>query len=420
MTMSADIEYGSLFTSGFAYLDQDRWHAMAADLRRDAPVLRVEVDGWQPFWAITRHADVMEIERRHDIFHNTMDVIFSSDETIAIRRDQGADVKTLVHMDGHEHKAYRGVTADWFKAGAIRRTMGDKVADLSRVYVDRMAEMGGSCDFAADIAKFYPLRVILGILGVPEEDEPRILRLAQQAFGTEDAEFAREDAATAQDMSAVLLEFMAYCNELVEGRKKNPTDDLASTLANALIDGEPLGLMETLSYFMILLTAGHDTTSSALAGGLEALIRDGAALQRLREDPSLIPNAVEEMVRWTSPVRTFTRTAQEDYVLNGCTINAGEWVLLSYPSANRDEEVFADPFRFDISRANANRSLAFGFGKHFCLGAQLARMELQAFLAELVSRVQDIEISGPVQQSAGHIVSGVKHLPISYTMRGSA
>ena len=420
MTMSADIEYGSLFTSGFAYLDQDRWHAMAADLRRDAPVLRVEVDGWQQFWAITRHADVMEIERRHDIFHNTMDVIFSSDETIAIRRDQGADVKTLVHMDGHEHKAYRGVTADWFKAGAIRRTMGDKVADLSRVYVDRMAEMGGSCDFAADIAKFYPLRVILGILGVPEEDEPRILRLAQQAFGTEDAEFAREDAATAQDMSAVLLEFMAYCNELVEGRKKNPTDDLASTLANALIDGEPLGLMETLSYFMILLTAGHDTTSSALAGGLEALIRDGAALQRLREDPSLIPNAVEEMVRWTSPVRTFTCTAQEDYVLNGCTINAGEWVLLSYPSANRDEEVFADPFRFDISRANANRSLAFGFGKHFCLGAQLARMELQAFLSELVSRVQDIEISGPVQQSAGHIVSGVKHLPISYTMRGSA
>lgn len=415
--MTTDVDYSAMFTTGSAYVDQDNWHAMAAELRRNQPVVRIEKDGWHPFWVVTRHSDVMEIERQHEIFHNTMFTILSSQESIRLRRETGTDVKTLVHMDGAEHTSYRGLTTDWFKAGAIRKTMGETVKELSRVYVDRMEQLSGSCDFAAEVAKWYPLRVILSILGVPEEDEPRILRLAQQAFGTEDDEFGRDDAAAAQDMSGVLLEFMVYCNELVERRRKNPTGDLASTLANATIGGEPLGVIETLSYFMILMTAGHDTTSGALAGGLAALISTPGALQRLHDEPALIDNAVEEILRWTSPVRTFVRVAQQDYVLHDVTIKAGDWVVLSYPSANRDETVFDDPFRFDITRANASRSLAFGFGKHFCLGAQLARMELRAFLSELVSRVDNIEISGPVQHSAGHIVSGVKHLPISYTMR---
>ena len=202
----------------------------------------------------------------------------------------------------------------------------------------------------------------------------------------------------------------------VHGRK-NPTPDIASTLANGQIDGEPLGVIETLSYFMLFFTAGHDTTSHTLSGGLEAIIRNPDALRRLQEDPTLIPNAVDEMVRWTSPLRGFTRTAQEDYDLHGTTIKAGEMVLLSYPSANRDETVFEDPFRFDIARANANKNLAFGFGKHYCLGVQLAKMELQAFLAELLSRLESIEITGPVERTAGNLISGVKHLPISYKMR---
>lgn len=417
MTAFADTEYGTMFTSGAAYVDEGRWHAMAAELRRNRPVLRVEADGYRPFWAITRHADVMEIERRHDVFLNTMEVVLSSNETIQARRAAGTDAKTLVHMDDSEHSAYRGLTTEWLKAGAVRKTMGGHIKELSRGYVDRMAEMGGSCDFASDIADYYPLRVILGMLGIPEEDEPRILRLAKEAMGTEDPEFAREDGATAQDMSGALIEFMVYCNELVELRRKNPTPDIASTIANGQIDGEPLGVIETLSYFMLFFTAGHDTTSHTLSGGLEAIIRNPDALRRLQEDPTLIPNAVDEMVRWTSPLRGFTRTAQEDYELHGTTIKAGDMVLLSYPSANRDETVFEDPFRFDITRANANKNIAFGFGKHFCLGIQLAKMELQTFLTELLSRLESIEITGPVERTAGNLISGVKHLPISYTMR---
>jgi cytochrome P450 len=417
MTSFADTDYGTMFTSGSAYVDEDRWHAMAAELRRNTPVLRVEVDGYRPFWALTRHADVMEIERRHDIFLNTMEVVLSSNATIQARRDAGTDAKTLVHMDDPEHKGYRGVTTEWFKPGALRKTMSDRIQELARIYVNRMAEFGGSCDFAADVADYYPLRVILSMLGIPEADEPRILKLAKQAMGTEDPEFAREDGATAQDMSGVLLEFMVYCNELIEQRRKNPTPDIASTLANGQINGEPLGLMETLSYFMLFFTAGHDTTSHTLSGGLEAVIRTPGALHQLQEDPGLIPNAVDEMVRWVSPLRGFTRTAQEDYDLHGTTIRAGDMVLLSYPSANRDETVFEDPFRFDITRANANRNLAFGFGKHYCLGVQLAKMELQAFITEMLSRLEDIEITGPVERTAGNLISGVKHLPISYKMR---
>ncbi|TGD85909.1 cytochrome P450 [Mycolicibacterium sp. CH28] len=406
-----------MFTSGSAYIDEERWHERAAELRRNCPVLRVEAEGYRPFWALTRHADVMEVERRHDIFLNTMEVVLSSDETIRARREQGADAKTLVHMDDPEHKAYRAITTDWLKAGALRRTMSDQLQHLARVYVDRMAEFGGSCDFAADIASYYPLRVILSMLGIPEADEPKILRLAHEAMGTEDAEFAREDGATAQDMSGALLEFMVYCNELVEQRRKSPTADIASTVANAQIDGEPLGVLETLSYLMVFFTAGHDTTSHTLSGGLEAIISTPGAFDQLRADPGLIPNAVDEMTRWASPLRGFTRTAQQDYELHGVTIEAGDMVLLSYPSANRDEAVFEDPFRFDITRANANRNLALGFGKHYCLGAQLAKMEMQAFMTELFSRLESVEINGPVQRSAGNLISGIKHLPISYRLR---
>jgi cytochrome P450 len=223
--------------------------------------------------------------------------------------------------------------------------------------------------------------------------------------------------ARGEDQMAALLEvisdFFAYFGALTESRRANPTDDLASIIANATVDGQPLGPMETISYYVIVATAGHDTTSSAMAGGLQALIENPEQLRRLQDDPSLIPTAVDEIIRWVTPVKHFMRTCVEPYEVRGHRFEPGDWLLLSYPSANRDEELFVDPFRFDVGRA-PNKHLAFGFGVHFCLGAMLARMELKAMLTELLPRLRSIELAGDPQLMKTLFVGGLKRLPIRY------
>jgi cytochrome P450 len=215
---------------------------------------------------------------------------------------------------------------------------------------------------------------------------------------------------------AVLLDFFQYFVALTADRRANPTDDLASVIANATIDGQPLNDFDTASYYVIIATAGHDTTSSSIAGGLEALLRHPDQLARLRDDPSLGPNAVEEMIRWVTPVKEFMRTATEDRAVGGVTIPPGDAVYLAYLSANRDEDVFEDPFRFDVGRPD-NKQLAFGYGVHFCLGAHLARLELRIFFEELLARVEDLQLAGEAARSATVFVGGLKHLPVSYRMR---
>ena len=213
------------------------------------------------------------------------------------------------------------------------------------------------------------------------------------------------------------MDFATYFNQMTADRRARPGSDIASTIANAEIDGEPLGDLRLIGYYTIIATAGHDTTSSSLAGGLEALARHPAELRALRDDPRLIDNAVDEMIRWVTPVRHFMRHAQEDYVLGGTPIPKGGRLLLSYLSANRDEAVFDDPFRFDVRRRNAEDHMAFGIGVHFCLGAHLARMELRAFFRELLPRLESIELAGPTQYTASTFVGGPKRVPIRYRMR---
>jgi cytochrome P450 len=406
---------GSIFYDPREYTDLARWHAQAARLRRETPVLHVEPPGIDPFWAVTRHADVIEIERQPERFWNTPRVVLDPSGGVERLRATGADLKTLVHMDGAEHRGYRGVTNDWFKPQNLRRLFEARVGELSRSFVDRMVALGGACDFATDVALYYPLRVIMSILGVPEQDEPLMLKLTQQVFGAEDPDFGGEDATAT--MAAALTELAVYFQGVIADRRARPTEDLASTIANGTIDGEPVGDLQTISYYAIVATAGHDTTSSSLAGGLEALIRNPEQLRALRDDPRLIDNAVEEMIRWVSPVRHFMRYAQEDYVLGGTKVRAGERLLLSYLSANHDEAVFPDPFRFDIRRGNAADHLAFGIGVHFCLGAHLARMELRAFLRELLPRLESIELAGEPTYASTTFVGGPKRVPIRYHIR---
>ncbi|MCW2877819.1 MAG: cytochrome [Sphaerisporangium sp.] len=410
-------EAGLALTDPTAYSDEARLHEALGVLRRDDPVHWVEAAGFNPFWAVTRHADIMEIERNHTLFHNAPRPLLQTAELDARQRQREADgigLRTLIHIDDPQHRVVRAIGADWFKPRAMRG-MEKRVEELARHYVDRMSEYGGECDFAAQVAVQYPLYVILSLLGLPESDFPRLLKLTQELFGGDDEELRR--GTTPDDLMATLLDFFTYFQDLTNARRAIPTDDLASAIANARVDGELLSDFDTASYYVIIATAGHDTTSSTIAGGLHALIEHPDELARLQADPTLLPTAVDEMIRWVTPVKEFMRTATADTQVSGVAIKEGEAVLLSYPSANRDEAVFTDPFRFDVGR-DPNKHLAFGFGVHFCLGAALARMETRALFAELLPRLESIELAGKPEWTATTFVGGLKHLPIRYRLKG--
>jgi cytochrome P450 len=265
-----------------------------------------------------------------------------------------------------------------------------------------------------DVARYYPLQVIMSVLGVPESDELRMLELTQKVFGADDPDFG--SGGGQGDRLSVLMDFVRYFQGMTADRRASPGDDLASVIANGRIDGAPLPDLETMGYYVIVATAGHDTTSSTLAGGLEALARHPEQLRALQRDPDGIDNAVEEMIRWVTPVRHFLRWATGDYELRGRKIAKGEALLMSYLSANRDEQVFAEPLAFDVARANASDHLAFGTGVHFCLGANLARLELRVAFRHLARRLRHVELAGPVERLRSSFVGGIKRVPIRYQL----
>ena len=404
---------GLAFLSGETFKNPDYFHACATRLRAEDPVHWVEHDDFNPFWVLTKHADVLEIELKPTEFLNAPRAILGNKEADANRAMQGHLVKSLVQMDDPEHRLHRNLASDWFLPKNVAR-LEARMEELSKRAMKQLEDFGGECDFASDVAMQYPLYVILSILGLPESDYPRMLRLTQELFGAEDDEFKRDDDAL-QSLIQTVADFVAYFDGITASRKANPTEDLASVIANGIIDGQPIGHKEQLGLYIIVATAGHDTTSNAMAGGLQALIQNPDQLQRLKDDPSLIPLAVDEMIRWTSPVKHFMRTATKDYELRGRTIKAGQDVLLSYWSANHDEEVFTNPFTFDVSRT-PNKHLAFGFGVHYCLGAMLARMELKSLFTNLIPRLKTIELAGTPSLTKSTFVSGLKHMPIRYAL----
>ncbi|MGA1245371.1 MAG: cytochrome P450 [Ilumatobacteraceae bacterium] len=405
-------EAGYVFVDPAAYADEDYFHRACAKLRTEDPVHLVEGPGFNPFYAITKSADIFDIEARNQIFLNEPRPVLGTAEDDARRAQNGDMLRTLIHVDDPEHRNLRGVTSEWFLPKNLAK-LDSMLEGYARRYVDKMFELGGECDFARDIAMFMPLNVILSILGLPESDYPKMLKLTQELFGSADEDLQRGDSDAATDLIAVVQDFFAYFTKLTEDRRAEPTSDMASVVANATIDGEPLSLVQTISYYVITATAGHDTTASAMAGGLLALIEHPDELARLKADPSLMNTAVDEMIRWVTPVKHFMRTATEDYVLRDKTIKAGESVLLSYPSGNRDDEAHPDPLRFDVGRS-PNKHLAFGFGVHYCLGAMLARMELKALFRELLPRLKSVELAGEPKWMKTIFVGGLKTLPIRY------
>jgi cytochrome P450 len=409
-------EAATVLADPTAYADDDRLHRALTRLRTDNPVAWVDSPPYRPFWAITKHEDIMAIERANDLFLSEPRPLLATaatDDVLKAQQDAGMGIRTLIHMDDPHHRKVRAIGADWFRPKAMR-ALKVRVDELAKRYVDTMRDIGPECDFVEAIAVNFPLYVILSLLGLPEDDFPRMMKLTQEMFGGDDEEHRRGDST--EDLLAVLADFFKYFGALTASRRETPTEDLASAIANGRLDGELLSDMDTLSYYVIIASAGHDTTKDAISGGLRALIENPGELTRLQNNMDLLPTAVEEMIRWTTPVKEFMRTAAEDTTVRGVPIAKGESVYLTYVSGNRDEDVFNEPFRFDVGR-DPNKHLAFGYGVHFCLGAALARMEMNSLFAELVPRLESIELAGEPELSATTFVGGLKHLPIRYSLR---
>ncbi|MDP9103451.1 MAG: cytochrome P450 [Pseudomonadota bacterium] len=408
------------------HADGARLHEAFRWIRANNPLGRAELEGFDPFWVVSKHADILEVSRQNALFHSgDRQTTFTSQEADqkvwALTGGSPHLVRSLVQMDEPDHMKYRALTQGWFMPQNLKKLEG-RIREIARGFVHRMVDHGGECDFVADVALHFPLHVIMEILGVPEADEPRMLKLTQELFGASDSELNREGEAQGVDVErgmaqiqAVLADFFMYFNTITEARRAHPTDDLSTVIANGRINGEPISPFEAMSYYVIVATAGHDTTSSSTAGAMWALCENPAELAKVKADPALIPGLVEESIRWTTPVRHFMRSATADTELRGRKIAEGDWLMLCYPSGNRDEEVFEDPFAFRVDRA-PNRQLAFGYGAHLCLGQHLAKMEMRILWDELLPRLASVEFAGEPKLSEGMFVNGPKRLPIRYRM----
>ncbi len=397
------------------FTDPVALHALLARIRQTDPLPLIEAEDYAPFWLVSRHADILEVERNAAQFINAprqamLPLSYEAQARAAAGgRDTQDFMRNLVLMDGEEHRAYREITQSYFTPKGIQAILGD-IEVLAREFIARMDQREGEVDFA-DVAMAFPLRVIMTMLGVPPEDEPMMMRLTQQTLSSQDPEFQAKGGAR-----AAMMEMYAYFMKMVAEQRQSPTGNLASIIANARIKGELLPDRDVFGYFNITATAGHDTTSYALTGGMLALLQNPDELARLRADRALMPLAVEEILRWTAPVKHFCRTAVSDCVVAGKQVKAGDHLLLSFPSGSFDEAIYEDPFTFRIDR-RPNRHLAFGTGPHVCLGQYLARLELSSFFSELLDKVEHIELAGSPRFVEGSFVGGVKALPVRYRLR---
>jgi cytochrome P450 len=388
-------------------------HAEWTFLRKHHPVFYVERPRVDPFWAITKAADLKEISCQPRLWLN-------GPRLAVFMLDEGADgpppelpLRHLLNMDPPNHGEYRSILSQYFTPRSIRELEPD-VANITAQLLDDVMDRE-ECDFVTEISSKVPVAVIAEMLGVPRKDWPTLFRWTNEIIGGGDPEFQRGKDAN-ETFAQARLEMFQYFTDLVEESRKHPGRSVTSVISNAKVNGEPLPALELLSYLLLLVVAGNETTRNATSGGLLALIENPEQFRRLKSDPAMIKSAVEEIVRWTSPVIQFSRTAASDTVVRGQKIRAGESVCLFYPSASRDEDVFDDPFKFDVGR-NPNPHLSFGIGEHFCLGANLARLELSVIFAQLAKRLEHAELAGPVERLRSSFVGGIKHMPIRYKLK---
>ncbi len=402
-------EIDNAFVTGKTYADFSTGHELYKELRNTDPVHWAEPDGYRPFWIISKHADVMEIERQNDKFINSprQRLLTVDFENRVLELSKGTHktlTRSLNMCDGEEHRALRNITAQWFSAKNIQ-SYTPALNDLAQKWVGQIPTDGSPIDLYADFAAWYPLHAIMRLLGLPEEDAPLFKDLTGSVLGDVDPELL-----TAGDAVQATQKFSEYFDVVVDDRRAAPKNDVASAIANATLDGRPLTRYEMASYYIALATAGHDTTAAVIAGGIYELIKHPEQWEKLKHSPDLLSTAVDEMVRWVSPTKHFFRTATCDYTLRGKHIKAGEHLMMLYPSANRDEEVFDDPYAFRIDR-KPNKHLGFGFGVHMCLGLMLAKLEIQILLKELLTKINKFELAGQPAWIETPWVGGLKRLP---------
>lgn len=409
---AAQLADPKLFADPGAVLDLYR------QLRNEAPLARAEPEGYRPFWALTRYHDIRDIERQPDIFQaGPRTVLLPTKVEDAYRRIYGDPngIKPLTHMDGQHHRLHRGVMLDWFGTKNLKNYY-DQVGRIAKEFVDRMEDYGGSCDFCTDIAYSFPLRVIMTLMAIPAEDEPHLLKLTQRLLSPADGigKSKNKSRAAGEAPRDVAAEFGDYFRDLTRDRIRNPGHDIISTIANASINGGPMAANEMTSYYIIMATAGHDTTAASISGGLSGLIDFPDQFAKLRADPNLMATAADEFIRWTAPVKHFMRTSTIDIDLHGRTIPAGEAVMLCYASGCRDETVFDTPDNFRVDRPLNPAHVAFGFGPHLCLGRNLAKLDISAFYGELLPRLKSVEPAGDRTYIESVLVSGLKTMPVQY------
>jgi cytochrome P450 len=404
-------------------------------LRENNPLGIGYVDGFDPIYLVSKHADIMQIERQPDIFTSGGGENPGSENPILTNKagDEftrsltGGSVRImdmLPWMDPPEHSLVKDIALDWFRPNNLKKWEAP-IRQLAREAVGKLLQTDGNIDFVKDFSMHYPLHVVMSLFGVPESDEPRMMSLSQDLFGTEDPDAIRDDiepvspAAAAQQWAAVVQDFYAYFDVLLQDRRATPRDDLATIIANARnADGEFYPPEIAYGYFVAIATAGHDTTTSTLAGGIHALAQNPELLQRIKNDLSLAPAFINESLRWASPVKHFMRTALAPYTLRGRDIKVGDRLMLLYQSGNRDADIFEEPDVFNIDR-HPNKHIAFGYGPHMCIGMHLAKQELRIMTEELLPKIESIELTGPTKVIQTTFVGGLKNMPVKITFADS-
>jgi cytochrome P450 len=389
-------------------------HHWFAELRRSEPVMwHGEPEPNRGFWAVTRYRDIEEVLRDTQTFSSASGVTLEEQtpEEVEARR-------SMIDMDPPRHTRLRRLVSKHFTRSAVAQYEGF-VREQARLVLDR-ALPKGEIDFVEEVSRELPIRVLARIMGVPEQDLPMCIELGDAMIAHADPEYSRavidkEDTSAYRLLpfrSPAAVELMAYGHQLAAERRREPREDLVTKLVHAEIDGERLSEREFDNFFCLLIVAGNETTRHAISHGMLALMEHRDEWRRLREDPGMVPLATEEILRWGTPTMHFRRTARRDTELGGKRIREGDKVVVWFVSGNRDEEVFPDADRFDVGR-DPNPHMTFGSGgPHVCLGMHLARLEVLVMFQELLPRLKDVELTGPVERLRSNFINGIKHMPV--------
>jgi cholest-4-en-3-one 26-monooxygenase len=398
-TSYADLSSPDTFVPGVPFETFDR-------LRKEDPVYFHEEPDGPGFWCVTRYDDLVAVNRDNQLFSsNRKTALFmeSDEEMLAQQR------LMMLNMDPPMHTRYRLLVNQGFTPRRVTALKED-IRRRTNEIIDSVAEKG-EADFVVEMSAELPLQVIADMLGVPQEERHLVFDWSNRMVGSQDPEYL-QDPELAQNAS---MELYSYFNQLSAQRRIDPKEDLVTALLNAEVNGEKLDELELDLFFLLLSVAGNETTRNAISHGMVALSEHPDQKQRLIDDPSLVNSAVEEILRWSSPVMHFRRQATAPTQIGDQKIGEDEKVVFWHISANRDEAHFDDPYKFDVGRS-PNEHVAFGGGgPHFCLGANLARLEMQVFFEELVKRLPDIEVSGEVQRLRSNFINGLKHIPVSFS-----